>query len=100
MRGEPNRALSRTITHFSSSQRVTQVVIVQALPETVKPTIESINPEILAIIAAKMQLFDIVTNDIILMGKEDYFSYKEDDEAWKILQKVLKPRLDFLGITE
>lgn len=99
MRGEPNRALSRTITHFSSSSRVDQVVIVQALPQTENPTIESIKPEFLANIAAKMSLFDILTNDIILMGTKGYFSYKENDQAWKVLQKALKHQQDFLGIT-
>ena len=89
----------RTITHFSSSSRVDQVVIVQALPQTENPTIESIKPEFLANIAAKMSLFDIMTNDIILMGTKGYFSYKENDQAWKVLQRALKHRQDFLGIT-
>ncbi len=98
MRGEPNRALSRTITHFSGSNRVDQVIIIQALPNTRNPNINSIKSEMLATIAAKMLLFDITTIDCILLGIESYFSYKETDGAWEILQKAVRPQLEFLGV--
>ncbi len=98
MRGEANRALSRTITHFSASHRVDRVIIIQALLGTESPNIDSIKPEILANIAAKMLLFDITTQDIILMGTKNYFSYQENQKAWSLLEEFLGPQLDFLGV--
>lgn len=98
MKGEPNRALSRAITHFSAAGRVEKVIIAQALPGIENPEINSISNEILGTIIAKMILFDIQTVDCILMGTKDYFSFKESEGAWEILQQIVKPRLEFLGV--
>jgi len=95
---QPNRALSRTILNYSSSKAVRKVIIVQTFPDIESPTSKTINLNDLANFTLKIVLFEIEVIDCILMGKNNYFSFKRNKKAWNLLKEKMKLRKKLWGL--
>lgn len=86
---QSTRAMSAVL---SADQRegMRQVVVAQLLPQRGSVEAAHIEMRQLATFAYKLSLFSIRLRDCILIGRDGYFSFREDSTAWAAFEKRLK----------